>query len=78
MNPATAVIEDRVAKLEEICKRMQEEAVNMRKDFEYKRWTDNLMHAKDREELDSISNRRNEFKILATGIEFDTTQPQGK
>ena len=65
----------RIAKLEEICNQLKQDSVSMRSDFKYKRWCDNLAHARDREELDTFTNRRNENNILMTGLECHTAQP---
>ena len=68
--------QDKITTLESTCKQLKEDADKMRRDFEYKRWTDNLMHSRDREELDSIANRRLEFRVLMTGQEDETNQPE--
>ena len=56
-------------------KRVEGDLITLRSNFEYKSLTDNLAHARDRDELDFLANRRKEYKVLITGLESDVQLP---
>ena len=67
--------EAKIEKLEGECKRVETRLDDLKAKFEYKSLTDNLAHDRDREELDFLSNKRKEFKIIVTGLSGDKPHP---
>ena len=56
----------RIENLEKRCDVMKKEMEEAKKKFEKKSWSDNLAFARDREDLDFLSNQKKENKLHCT------------